>query len=334
MENHQYSYSQLAANALPQFLTMHYDFAERPRCKYYVLGLHDNYLVECGSDKYIFRVYRNSWRTETQILFELELLAYLGRKKSPVAAPLPTKTGQYCFTIDSPEGLRFATLFRYAKGRAPGSGITASTSALLGAAVATVHYDAVGFTTTQSRPLLDLPYLLTESIDAILPFIEPQEREFLKRLEIDLSGQLNRLTGTTPGHSICIGDVNLSNFHIDTDNTVTIFDFDQCGYGHRAFEIGKFVSSIHSLENKQEIAAAFIQGYEKIFALKEDEFAAIPLYEKVSVIWVMAIHAYNAERIGHKWLEKPFWDRRFAVLRDLEQHPTILKKSPIVAGKP
>jgi hypothetical protein len=41
-------------------------------------------------------------------------------------------------------------------------------------------------------------------------------------------------------------------------------------------------------------------------------------FEMISVIWVMAIHASNADRIGHKHLEKPFWDRRLALMKELD----------------
>ena len=36
--------------------------------------------------------------------------------------------------------------------------------------------------------------------------------------------------------------------------------FDQCGFGYRAFEIGKYLSSIHAHENKQALAEAFQAG--------------------------------------------------------------------------
>jgi hypothetical protein len=32
----------------------------------------------------------------------------------------------------------------------------------------------------------------------------------------------------------------------------------------------------------------------------------------------MAIHVYNVNRVGYKGLERPFWDRRIAILKDLE----------------
>ena len=116
---------------------------------------------------------------------------------------------------------------------------------------------------------------------------------------------------------ICIGDVNPTNFHID-EEILTVFDFDQCGYGYRAFEIGKFISAIHTLKNTNEIANAFLSGYQKVRPLSQDELSAIPYFEVVSVIWVMSINANNADLIGHKWLEQPFWDRKITILKELD----------------
>ncbi|WP_455200300.1 phosphotransferase, partial [Kaarinaea lacus] len=118
---------------------------------------------------------------------------------------------------------------------------------------------------------------------------------------------------------ICIGDVNPTNFHINDREAITLFDFDQCGYGYRAFEIGKFMSAIHAVKTKQDISNAFIEGYQQVRQLSDAEMTTIPYYEVISVIWVMAIHAYNVDRIGYKYLEKPFWDRKLGVLRELEK---------------
>ena len=96
-----------------------------------------------------------------------------------------------------------------------------------------------------------------------------------------------------------------------------LFDFDQCGYAYRAFEIGKFVSSLKSDAVKPDIAGAFTDGYQQVRKLTRAELSAIPFFEKVAVIWVMAIHVYNADRIGYKWLEKPFWDRKLSELQAL-----------------
>lgn len=62
---------------------------------------------------------------------------------------------------------------------------------------------------------------------------------------------------------------------------------------------------------------AFIEGYQQLRPISDAERSVIPYFEMLSVIWVMAINAKNVNRIGHKFLDKPFWDRKLAVLKEL-----------------
>ena len=70
-----YTYSQLSAGSAGEFVASHYGLAGPLRSKFYVLGLHDNYLIENAGAKYILRIYRNDWRSSEEICFELEFLA-------------------------------------------------------------------------------------------------------------------------------------------------------------------------------------------------------------------------------------------------------------------
>jgi len=319
MEISEYTYSQLSASSVSQRINEQYEFYEGIDCKYYVLGLHDNYLIKSDDKKYILRIYRNDWRSDQEIQFELELLAYIGERSVQVATPLSTKVDTLSFIIDSPEGKRTSVLFHYADGYAPGNSITAEQSELLGKAVANVHQITDTFETDLSKQVLDMSYLLDDSIDAIKPYVDVESQHYLKELSDRLKVPLASLPKKTGMYGICIGDVNATNFHINNRNDITLFDFDQCGYGDRAFEIGKFISSLNGINDKDKISHAFIDGYQSVRQLSAEELIAIPYYELVSVIWVMAIHAYNVDRIGYKNLEKPFWDRRLVILRKLEK---------------
>jgi len=104
-----------------------------------VQGLHDNYLVECNKVKYIYRVYRNSWRTEEEILFELDVLSHLDKTSSNVACPVKMKNNKLITDIKSPEGNRIGILFHYADGYPPLSDITINDCNLLGVSVANIH---------------------------------------------------------------------------------------------------------------------------------------------------------------------------------------------------
>ena len=294
----------------------HYAFNNAIDCKFYVLGLHDNYVVESGGNKFILRIYRNNWRSAEEVAFELELLAFLNARTKQVSTLIPTKRGGLAFHIDSPEGERLAALFGYADGDAPGKAIKAGEAELLGAAVANVHNITNTFTTCYKRPVLDIPYLLDDAVLSIKPFLNVEGCDYLEKLQGKLHDAVPYIGKSSENYGICIGDVNPTNFHINRNNDITLFDFDQCGYGYRAFEIGKFFSSINNTENAQLIQTAFIKGYQKVRRLSQEELYSIPYFEIISVIWVMAIHANNVDRLGYKVLEKPFWDRRLEILKE------------------
>lgn len=313
-----YTYSQLSAASVSHFVTLHYDFPDPLRCRFYVLGLHDNYFVESGGEKFILRIYRNDWRSREEVLFELELLSFLRERNGQVAGPVRTADAQLAFEVESPEGKRMAALFYYADGCAPGEAISADECILLGRNVANVHIIAESFVTRHARPVLDIPYLLDKSIADINPFMESDRQVYLEQLKNKLHRIFPDLKKEAGAFGICIGDVNPKNFHINSDRHITMFDFDQCGYGFRAFEVGKFSSSIHSYSMKRALVNAFVDGYQQVRPLTREEYDSIPYFEMVSVIWVMAIHAQNANRIGYKFLEKPYWDRKVTLLKELD----------------
>lgn len=328
MEKSAYIYSQLSTHSVLNLIALHYGLSNPESCKFYARGLHDNYLISAGKKKFILRVYRNNWRSGEETGFELDLLRFLGDKGAPVAFPLLTRMGESSVFIDSPEGKRSVALFHYANGHAPGNDISIEESALLGKSVANIHSLTENYLTPRTRPVLDVPYLLDGSIIAIEPFVEKEILIYLKTLQNKLHRSFPQLVKDPGVFGICIGDVNPTNFHV-AENSLTLFDFDQCGYGFRAFEIGKFISSIHAVASKKAIANAFMAGYQQVRQLSHEEISAIPYFEIVSLIWVMAINASNADLIGHKWLEKPFWHRKIAILKELDKALFINKVQPL-----
>jgi len=319
MQTTHYSYSRPSATAVADRVTANYELPGKLHCQYFVSGLHDNYLIESDHARYILRIYRADWRSDEEVAFELQWLDLLGRVNAPVASPIITNKGQTFFHIDSVEARRAAALFNYAEGSAPGNRLTVTESTLLGKTVARTHALSDGLALSHSRQLLDIPYLLDRSLEVIAPYVDTRMKDYLFTLQTRLKQELPELPQTSPVYGLCIGDVNGSNFHINEQQQITLFDFDQCGYGHRAFEIGKFCSSVHGLEHKADIKRAFLEAYQQERKLSTEELRAIPYYEIVSVIWVMAIHVDNVDYIGRKLLSQAFWDRKQTSLREMER---------------
>lgn len=313
-----YTYSQLSAESARRFVASNYDSVDPLHCKFYVLGLHDNYLIEGRDGLYVLRIYRNDWRNPEAIRFELDLLAYLHDRNAPVAWPILTTDGELAFRVESPEGERLAALFHYADGHAPEDEITTEQCDLLGRAVTRVHALSDTFSTKHQRPELDIYHLVDESIQTIWPFLDSDGTVYIDSLHKVLHRNWPGLPKEAGTFGVCIGDVNPKNFHVSRERNVTLFDFDQCGFGYRAFEIGKFASSLATHRQKRELVNAFLHGYQEGRCLSRVEYEAISYFELVAVLWVMSIHAKNADRIGYKYLEKPYWDRKLRVLRELE----------------
>ncbi|MBI3973515.1 MAG: phosphotransferase [Chloroflexi bacterium] len=88
------THSVLSAEALLAEIVPEYDLAEAVECRFLNRGLTDTYLVRTAGDQYILRVYRTGWRTDSDVLYEIEVLNHLDRKGVPVSTPLAGKEGR------------------------------------------------------------------------------------------------------------------------------------------------------------------------------------------------------------------------------------------------
>ena len=303
-------YSQLSSDSVLDIINSKYELGQSISSKFYVLGLHDNYLIECSNKKYIFRLYRNGWRTKEEILFEVDLLSYLEKTSSNVASPVKIKNNELVTYIEAPEGIRSGVLFHYADGQPPSSDVSCEECHLLGISVAKIHENSDGFKSKYKRETLDLPYLVDDSLKLIRPFLNSSQIESLSNIREIIYQNISNLTPDNSDFGICTGDINLTNFHINQNKIITHFDFDQCGYGFRAFEIAKFTGGFRRNEAKHDKLNAFLNGYESVRVISENEKRAIPYFEIVAPIWVLAIHACNVDKIGHQYLDEGFWKKR------------------------
>ena len=319
MLTNRYSYSRLTSESVAAYADHYYDLGVIYSCVFYVLGFHDNYVLESETGKFILRIYRNDWRNPDEVYFELELLDYLKQPDQLVAYPIRTNKEELAFPIESPEGERLAALFTYADGVGINQEISLDESERLGTAVAKMHEATRGFWTSHKRKELGLAHLVDQSIELITPFINAKEFELLQRTQETLHKNLSHLNPDIADFEICMGDVNQSNFHINEMGKLTLFDFDQCGYGYRAFELGKYLSSLHSSHSKKELMAAFLKGYETVRQINEVERKTIPYFEIASVIWVMSIRVANKNKVGYMNLEAPYWNQRIEIIKTLTE---------------
>lgn len=312
-------YSVLASSALIIQVLNQYDIGTVTSCQFWHRGLSDIYIVETQGNQYVLRVSHAHWRSRSDIDFELELLDFLRQNYVPVAYPLRTKTGQLAIAINALEGQRYAALFIYASGNVAVGDLNVTQSFSLGETVAKLHQTTQNFTTQAQRQQLTLDYLLHDSFQAIKPFLHQRSSDLAYFTEVvnQLHLQLRHFPIEPPLWGVCWGDPHSGNVHFTPEQQMTLFDFDQCGYGWRIFEIAKFLQvALHS-GLSAKVREAFISGYQTVAPLIEDELSSLQAFTQVAHIWAWAICLNNARLYDYSRLDDSYFHSRIAHLKML-----------------
>lgn len=313
-------YSTLSPQAVVSRVLSCYDIPEINACQFWHRGLSDVYLIETAKQPYILKVSHCHWRCKSEIQFELDLLSYLHQRQLPIAYPLPTKSGQLFLELDAPEGKRYASLFIYAPGSIPLGDLNLAQASKLGETLAAVHQAGTEFSTGAQRPALTLEYLLDQSWRSISPFLQHRfdDYDYVESTIDILKIQLQNFPQESPYWSVCWGDPHSGNAHFTSDDAVTLFDFDQCGYGWRAFDIGKFRQVAVSTGISRRVREAFLKGYESVSAIAEFERATLPAFTQIAHIWVWSISLTNAIHHNYSRLDASYFNVRLEQLKKLK----------------
>jgi Ser/Thr protein kinase RdoA (MazF antagonist) len=315
-------YSTLSCEALIARLLPHYEIAEVTGCQFWNRGLSDVYIVETQAEQYVLRISHCHWRSKSDIDFELELLDFLQKRQLPVSYPLRTNDGRLSVELNAPEGKRYASLFTYAPGKVALGDLNQTQSCKLGETVALIHQAGMDFRTYCHRQPLTLPYLLDDSLAAIAPFLQhrPDDLEFLLGSIDRIKLKLQDFPQEPPFWGICWGDPHSGNAHFTDDNKVTLFDFDQCGYGWRAFELGKFLQVAMRTGIAHNVREAFLQGYQSVQPITSRELDSLQAFTKTAHIWNWAISLNTAIVHSYSKLDDGYFTHRLAQLKMLRSH--------------
>lgn len=313
-------YSTLTSEALVSRVLPCYEIGAVTRCQFWNRGLSDVYLLETPTNPYILRVSHAHWRSKSDIDFELELLEFLRQRHIPVAYPLRTQDNQLSVEINAPEGKRYAALFIYAPGRVALGDLTPIQAQILGETVAKLHVAAADFRSPAQRQSLTLEYLLDNSWQIIAPLLhhKSQDLAYLEDAIAQIKHQLQGFPQEPPFWGICWGDPHSGNAHFTPDNQITLFDFDQCGYGWRIFEIAKFFQVALCTGVGRTIREAFLRGYQSVQEIAAYEIDSLQVFTQTAHIWMWAISLNYALIHHYSRLDDHYFNHRLGQLKMLK----------------
>lgn len=311
-------YSTIDPSAIASRVLTRYDIGAIKGCEFWCRGLSDVYVVETDRGLYVLRVAHWGWRSQADIHFELALLDFLHNRGLPIAYPLRTKSGTLSIVIPALEGERYAALFAYAPGTVPIGDLSVRQATRLGETLAKVHQAGLEFECSDERKPLTLNYLLDESWSTIAPFLQRVDRDYVESAIEQIKQGLKDFPRSSPYWGICWGDPHSGNTHFTEADQPTLFDFDQCGFGWRTFDLGKFRQVALNTGISRRVREAFLQGYRSVNPLEEFELAAISAFTQTAHIWVWSISLNYALRHNYSRLDDLFFRKRVEQLRKLK----------------
>lgn len=268
----------LTSDEVLDIIKNHYNLGDIDYCMFLRRGFNDSYVLEVGREKYVFRVYSKDKyyiESEDDFRFELSLIKHLHENDVPVAAAIPTVKGELLGAEQTKNGQQVFALFQYAEGfPISGDSVTEAQSFRMGVALANLHLKSNSFESQYTRYKLDLKYLVEEPLRLISEGDDCAEpHELIKRGQYVLGklqpieSYINRLKSIgTDGDKFGIihADMHLGNIHFRGEE-LTIFDFDHCAYGWRAYDL----AISNGLPKAQK--ASMIEGYESRRPLSKEE---------------------------------------------------------------
>ena len=304
------SNSILSGQALAQRVLCKFRLADPVRCYLLNPGLNDTYVVTAGSSIFILRVYRHGWRTKAEIQAELDLLIHLHRHRVPVSWPLKRKDGSFLTRIAAPEGVRYAALLTYAAGQPVD--LNEKNCVSYGEVLGQIHTCLDKRADDPRRFHLDRAYLVDEPLRCVEPHLEHRRADFdfLVGVGEALKSKLDGLLPTTrPEYGCCHGDLYGGNVHIDERGRMTVYDFDCCGYGWRAYDLAVFLAKNAQLDGTSSSGRArsarrwksFLRGYSGVRAPSKPELEAIQIFVPLRLIWRLGMQA-QVEDWGRNWV--------------------------------
>jgi Ser/Thr protein kinase RdoA (MazF antagonist) len=274
-----------------------------------LLNLSENatYAVEDAAtgNRSILRVHRQNYHLAHEIESELDWLDAL-RLEGGVTVPtvLPASDGRRVVTVDMDGTPRHVVHFEMVAGVEPDEEtVTVHDFHTLGAITAALHEHSQNSTRPAGfgRFSWDWPHCLGDEPRwgrwQAADGVGKQEHELLDRAAQLLQQRLSDYGSGPDRFGLIHADLRLANLLVD-GQTITVIDFDDCGFGWFFYDFGTAVSFIEDDPALPEWQESWLRGYRSrrpLAAADEDMLASFVLFRRLLLLAWMGTHSHSKE---------------------------------------
>jgi amicoumacin kinase len=276
------------------------------------------YAFTKGGQGYILRIGHSLRRSPDLIRGEVDWINYLAAGGAGVAQAILSDDGNLVELIDDGQGGQFlATAFVQAPGGSVGEmgGWHEAFIVNYGRLLGHIHALSKQYRLPHSawqRPQWDDP--INNDIYAALS----QEETLVAQQYRAVFDHLRTLPRDADSYSMIHQDAHAGNFFVDENGRITLFDFDDCVYGHFAYDLAMVL--FYAITNRTDAEAfgrffwpLFWRGYRQENHLDERWLAEVPYFMKLREIDLYAVILRDlspAEIGGHPWTVQFMHGRR------------------------
>jgi Ser/Thr protein kinase RdoA (MazF antagonist) len=294
--------STIAPSAILAVAREVYDVGASATCELLQHHLDATYLVSDPGKSRIVRLFNSRWWTREEVEGEVTVLRHLELRGVRIGAPVPRRDGSWVTTVQAPEGKRQLVAYQHLEGDA----LVPSRDAIrLGESVGKMHRALEDCVLVHPRRELTLGGLMKDTFDATVSQLseEHEHRRYLEDLKERVLSRAERVGLSSFREGVCHGDLNFSNAIRQADGEIALYDFDGCGVGILAYDLGVFRWNQWLFEAPEEIWLDFVKGYRRTNELPEQELAGIDLLVLLRQAYMVGHDARRTriESLGTRW---------------------------------
>jgi Ser/Thr protein kinase RdoA (MazF antagonist) len=244
-----------------------------------------------NGERHVLRVQRPDGPTSTMVASELAWLMALGRDTDlAVPQPVANRHGDLITVADDPgiPECRTCVLFEWVYGRFLDAGLTATHLRAVGALTARLQQHGQTMPVRDGfdrRWVDDVTELGRSRAESLSPAVISAARDLVNDLHpgggavvaevLERARRTQNVLGCGPDvYGLIHADLHQGNYLFHGDE-VRVIDFDDCGWGHFAYDLAVTVSELEHLPRQASLRAALIAGYRSVRPLSAEQEAAI-----------------------------------------------------------
>jgi len=309
--------SVISTQSIIELISFSYDIDKIINCTLLQATIHDTYLIETFSKKYIFKIFKHDYVTKSEINFEIEFVNYLKSMQLNVSNYIQKLDNKYILLINTPEGIRYATLTIYNNGKEL-EYKNNKDAFLYGLNVGKLHKISKSFKPLEQRKEIDINKMFFKSITRIKLFLNNTKYlTFFENFENILKNKIKYIDFYNLKTTFCHGDLHGGNVNKYL-NKINFYDFDFCGYGFISYDISVFRWGC-MIGNRNYLWKDFIKGYRTEETLNEVDLENSLVFVAIRDLWVMSLYLNRVETMGKLFINNLYIENRIKFLKNIEE---------------